>query len=216
MVAPENILQNPWTLWFETRPEENGASSLIYQDRLAEICSMVSVEQFHQYYSYMKKPDSLPVHSTVYVFRDRVRPMWESFPEGGCWTFAIPRGSDRLNGAWERLVFSCIGEGLGSNNVAGIVVGSRVREFVLSVWLVSGQSSGDRFEVMNHLRELWQLKEGDIIQYKDFHSAVQDDSARLNAVSYRVRAPGNTKGHVERKKKFILPDPVCGSFAFKY
>ena len=215
MVAPDSALENAWTLWFETRPGESKAGSIIYQDRLHEVCPIKSIEQFHEYYSYMKNPDSLPVHSTIYIFRKRTRPMWESFPGGGCWTFVLPRASLRLRAAWGNLVDSCIGERLGSDNIAGIVLGSRAREFVISVWLTSARTSSVRFEVVDHLRELWKLAEGDVIQFKDFHTAVQDNSARMNAVSYRVRA-NPIKERTPQKKKFILPDPVMGSFTFQY
>jgi translation initiation factor 4E len=216
MVRPRNVLENSWTLWFEQRPESEGNNSVIFGNRLNEICSMDSVEEFHQYYIYMKTPDALPIHSTLYVFKDKVRPMWESFPTGGFWTFRMKRDDARLYGSWERLMMSCIGEGIGSSNVAGIVLGSRPKEFVLSVWLISGESSQQRFEIMEQLRDILKLHEGDHIQYKDFHSAIQDDSTRVNAVTYRVRGPHHAKSSFHQGRKFILPDPVNGSFTFNF
>lgn len=177
---------------------------------------MDTLEEFHQYYVYMKTPDALPLHSTLYVFKNRVRPMWESFPEGGCWIFRLKRDDARLYGAWERLMMSCIGEGIGSSNVAGVVLGSRSKEFVLSIWLESGQTSDLRFEIMENLRDILKLHDGDQIQYKDFHSAIQDDSTRVNAVSYRVKGLNNPKNPTRSQRNYILPDPVSGSFTFNY
>ena len=217
MVKPSNILESTWTLWYEIKPPKSQDQSGFYGDRLNEVCSMDSVETFHQYYSYMKTPDKLPNHSTIYIFRDRTRPMWESFPQGGCWQYRVKRDDPNLTAAWDRLVLSCVGEGIGSANVAGIVLGSRTKEFVISIWLHNGQSSEARFEIMNHLRELLQLEEGALIQYTDFHSAIQDDSSRTHAVTYRVRAPNTSRKPILNKpRKYILPDPVSGSFTFKY
>jgi translation initiation factor 4E len=212
MVRPANQLESAWTLWFELRPEVEENKSMIFVDRLKEVCTMDSVEQFHQYYTYMKTPDELPVHATLYIFKDGVRPMWESFPEGGCWSFRLKRDDSRLRGVWDELMMSCVGEGLGSENVAGIVLGSRTKEFVLSVWLKSGQTSEQRFEIVEKLRAVLKLEEGDMLQYKDFHSAIQDDSSRTNAITYRVRP---TKS-VRTSKRYILPDPVAGSFTFNF
>lgn len=211
MVKPKNLLENPWTLWYELKPEAEQSKSGYYGERLQEVCSMESVEDFHQYYSYMKAPESLPNHATLYIFRDSAKPMWETFPSGGAWTFRLKRGDARINGAWERLALSCVGEGLGSSNVAGIVLGSRTKEFVLSVWLSSGQSSELRFEIMNRLRELFELTEGDVLQYKEFSASIKDDNSRVNAVTYRVKGKSSRPN-----KRYILPDPVGGSFTFNY
>ena len=213
MVKPRNILETPWTLWYEMRPEAEQATSGYYGERLQQVCSMESVEEFHQYYSYMKTPESLPNHATLYIFREGVKPMWESLPEGGAWTFRIKRGDARLNPAWEKLALSCVGEGLGSANVAGIVLGSRPKDFVLSVWLKSGQSSELRFEIMNHLRELWDLTEGDVLQYKEFSASIKDGNGRVNAVTYRMKGKSASNS---KSKRYILPDPVGGSFTFNY
>ena len=211
MVKPQNFLQSSWSLWYELRPETEDQKSMIFQDRLKEICSIDSVEKFHQYYSYMKTPIELPIHATLYVFKDGKRPMWESFPEGGCWSFRLKRNDTRLSQAWEHLLMSCVGEGLGSDNVAGVVLGSRAKEFVLSVWLNSGQSSELRFEMIENMREALRLVEGDYLQYKDFHSSIQDDSGRLNAITYRVKTTNNA-----RSKTYLLPDPVSSSYSYNF
>jgi len=217
MVKPQNFLESSWTLWYELRPQVEESKSMIFQDRLKEVCSMDSVEKFHQYYSYMKKPNELQVHATLYVFKYGQRPMWESFPQGGCWSFRMKRDDSRLSEAWEHLLMSCVGEGLGSSNVAGVVLGSRAKEFVLSVWLSSGQTSELRFAMIEKLREVLHLQDGDYLQYKDFHSAIQDDSGRVNAVTYRVRGVSNPKAaQPKNSKKYILPDPVAGSFTFNF
>jgi len=210
MVKPVNSLANAWTMWCDTLNGDNHeAKSGYYGQRLEKICSMDSVESFHQYYSYLKGPDTLPKGSTLYIFRDKLVPMWETFPEGACWTFKLNRDDSRLNHVWEDTFLSCIGEGLGSHNVAGIVLASRPREFSISVWLVSAEG---KFEIMEHIRKIWRLVEGDGIQFKDFKSSIRDGSSKLNALSYRVKDPAHATG--AEKKKFLLPDPIPGTFAF--
>jgi hypothetical protein len=149
--------------------------------------------------------------------------MWESFPDGGCWTFKLSRDDERLNGAWEDCVLSCIGEGLGSHNVAGIVLASRPREFSISVWLSSAESPTLRFEVLDHLKQVLQLHEGDFLQFKDFKTSIKDGSSKVNALTYRVKSPtvpfsaiGKEMQSHAAGRKYLLPDPVTGSFTFKY
>jgi hypothetical protein len=217
MVKPTNNHENRWKLWYELRTDADPGKSGYYGDRLKEVCSMDSVESFNQYYVYMKSPDEMPLNSNIYIFHDDIKPMWESLPEGGAWTFRLKRDDARLHHAWENLVLSCTGEGLGSSNVAGVVLGSRPREFVLSVWLESGQTSELRFEILQHLKEILKLQEGDTLQFKDFTSSLKDDSGRHNAVSYRIKS-NQTFPKVEdhKNRKYLLPDPVTGVFTFNY
>ena len=217
MVKPTNILENPWKLWYELRTDMDAGTSGYYGDRLKEVCSMDSVETFHEYYVYMKSPDQMPIHSNIYIFHEDVSPMWECLPDGGAWTVRMRRDDIRLTKAWENLIFSCIGEGLGSKNVAGVVLGSRPKEFVLSVWLRSGESSELRFETIAHLKEILSLEEGDTLQYKDFASCLRDGSGRLHAVTYRVKSNTASRKQSDHKnRKYLLPDPVTGVFTFNY
>ena len=218
MVKPSEKPHNTWTLWFDSRADTSEeAKSGYFGDRLAKICDMHSVESSNQYNVYMKMPDTLPRGSTLYVFRDTVRPMWESFPDGGCWTVKLAKDDDRLKPSWEKLVHACVREGLGSMNVAGIVIGARPRDFTISVWLVSGKTSALRFEVLENLKSALNLREGDILQYKDFDESIRDDSSKLNAITYRVKNPdAGTKTSPSKQRKYLLPDPVSGSFTFTY
>ena len=218
MVKPAEKQHNTWTLWYDSRSESSEeARSGYFGDRLGKVCDMRAIDTANQYNVYMNVPDTLPRGSTLYVFRDQVRPMWESFPDGGCWTVKLSRGDDRLKSSWEKLVEGCLRDGLGSLNVAGIVLGSRPRDFSISVWLVSGKSSSHRFEILGNLKNALHLREGDILQYKDFEDSIRDDSTKLNAVTYRVKNPDqSTKLSPSKQRKYILPDPVTGSFTFQY
>ena len=136
--------------------------------------------------------------------------MWELYPDGGCWSYKLPRENPKLEVAWTKLLECCQKDGIGSENVAGIAVNSRAKEVSINVWLISGQSSALRFEILDRLREILDLHEGETLQYKDFQAAVKDDSCKVNAVTYRVKGAGGRA----IPKKYILPDPVTGSFTF--
>ena len=218
MVKPTEKQHNTWTLWYDSRADTSEeVKSGYFGDRLGKVCDMRAIDTANQYNVYMNLPDTLPRGSTLYVFRDQVRPMWESFPDGGCWTVKLSRDGDRLKSSWEKLVEGCLLNGLGSHNVAGIVLGSRPRDFSISVWLVSGKTSSHRFEILDNLKTALHLREGDILQYKDFEDSIRDDSTKLNAVTYRVKNPDQaSKLSPSKQRKYILPDPVTGSFTFRY
>lgn len=223
MVNSKQNSNSDWALWYDVKPDASEQSrSGFFGDRLLEICTMDALHKFHEHDKNMKDPEHMPLHSNIYVFRNPIRPMWEQLPKGGAWSLKIKRGDDRIRPAWAGLVAGLLKDSLGSENVAGIVLSSRPREFSLNVWLVSGQTSLLRFEILERLREVWELREGDLIQFKDFRESMVDDSSRVNAVVYRVRsesaaAKQGQKGLLERpKSRYVLPDPVSGSFTFKY
>ncbi len=215
--------ESDWCMWYDVKPDSvEQTRSGFFGDRLLQICTMDALPKHQEHEKHMKAPEDLPQHANMYVFRKYIRPMWEQLPEGGAWTLKIRRGDDRVKAAWARLVGDLLKDGLGSENVAGIVLSSRPREFSINVWLVSGETSVMRFEILERLRELWQLTEGDLIQFKDFRESMVDDSSRVNAVVYRVRAEPDAhqigqKGLLDPpKQKYVLPDPVSGSFTFQY
>ena len=210
MVKPRGPHATAWKLWCDTKPEGDKVISGFYGDRLHDICNMKDIAEYHQHDSYMKDPLTIPKNTNLYVFQDSMRPMWEHFPDGGCWSYKVKRGEAKLASIWDKLVHACIHDGIGSRNVSGIVLSSRAKEISINVWLVSGQTSELRFEIMERLRTILDLHEGDNIQYKDFQTAIKDDSSKLNAVTYRVKDP---TAHV---RKYVLPDPVTGSFTFNY
>jgi hypothetical protein len=219
MVKPSDIQRPTWALWFDSRTDVSDEfKSGHFGERLAMICDMSMVDTSNQYNIYMKLPATLPRGSTLYVFRDDFRPMWETFPDGGCWTVKFGKDDDRLKSSWDKLVQGCLRDGLGSGNVAGIVLGSRPRDFSISVWLMSAKTSSGRFEVLENLKHALHLREGDILQYKDFDESIRDDSSKLHAVTYRVKNPDHNSKLLtpSKQRKYILPDPVTGSFTFKY
>jgi hypothetical protein len=212
--------KSEWVVWYDVKQDAAEASaSGFFGDRLQEICTIDAIDKHHQHEVYMKSAEELPKSANLYVFREGVRPMWENLPEGGAWSMKIKRGDVRVGEAWRRLVSDLRDDGLGSKNVAGVVLSSRAREYSLNVWLTCGQTSVLRFEIMDRLRKAWGLLEGDMIQFKDFRESLVDDSSRVNAVMYRVKGEETKKtGLLEKpaNKKYILPDPVTGSFTFKY
>lgn len=219
MVKPTDIPRSDWTLWSDSRSDiSQDHRSGYFGERLSMICDIRNVDTSNQYNIYMKLPATLPRGSTLYVFRDEYRPMWETFPDGGCWTVKFGQDDERLKSSWDNLVQGCLRDGLGSDNVAGVVLGSRPRDFSVSVWLKSARSPSDRFDVLDELKNALHLREGDMLQYKDFDESIRDDSSKLHAATYRVKNPNHNSKlpSSSTQRKYILPDPVTGSFTFKY
>lgn len=53
----------------------------------------------------MKRPAQLSKDSNIHVFREGVKPMWESFPKGGCFLKKVKKAEDNMIARmWEELV----------------------------------------------------------------------------------------------------------------
>lgn len=94
---------------------------------------------FFSIYSHLARPSEIPKDSNYALFRHELKPMWETFPNGGCWNLHITKNNDKLSHLWERLVLAAIGELFEEPAVVGVGVSKRSKEDVLSVWINSPQ-----------------------------------------------------------------------------
>merc|ERR1740123_1697627 len=58
---------------------------------LTQLGSFNTIEGFYRHYAHLLRPSELPRDHNCYLFRKPYKPMWEEFPEGGCWIIRIKR-----------------------------------------------------------------------------------------------------------------------------
>lgn len=63
----------------EMTPHETqqALKNMNYRDRLKNLGQISTVEQFFNYYTYMKKPTEMPREIDLFFFRENEIPMWE-------------------------------------------------------------------------------------------------------------------------------------------
>mmetsp|Transcript_98205 Transcript_98205/g.174827 ORF Transcript_98205/g.174827 Transcript_98205/m.174827 type:complete len:218 (-) Transcript_98205:78-731(-) len=184
----EHPLETAWTIWLEKKTLERKESA-DYMDSLVEIGTVRTVEEFLRLNAFIKKPSSFPRDYSLLLFRLGSKPMWEEFPEGGCWSFRQRRGdssSDRdADRAWDTLQLACIGEAFGTPDVVGCVLSSRLKTLAVSVWNASNAVEPQvRFKIGERMREVLALSSNSLMEYKDFQSSMQDGSTYRNATVY--------------------------------
>ncbi|CAM9295956.1 unnamed protein product, partial [Discosporangium mesarthrocarpum] len=64
-----------------------------------KVGSFNTVEGFWKTYVHMKRPSAMETNVNVYLFREGERhaPMWESYPNGGCWILRIRKRAGQSN-----------------------------------------------------------------------------------------------------------------------
>ena len=92
-----------------------------YRDMLKDMGQISTVEQYFQYFVYMKKPTEIPREIDLFFFREGEIPMWEvsgfirftlkESPNGGIWITKIKK-DDNVNKMWESLLLALICKGL--------------------------------------------------------------------------------------------------------
>ena len=87
------------------------------------------------HYIHVKRPSQLARDTNLYLFRDRANcaPMWEAFPNGGCWILKIKKKANVLGKMWQDLVLAAVGEAFEQQDVVGIAMAIRSKEDMLSV-----------------------------------------------------------------------------------
>eukprot|EP00429_Kryptoperidinium_foliaceum_P038470 CAMPEP_0176170850 /NCGR_PEP_ID=MMETSP0120_2-20121206/87463_1 /TAXON_ID=160619 /ORGANISM="Kryptoperidinium foliaceum, Strain CCMP 1326" /LENGTH=374 /DNA_ID=CAMNT_0017508659 /DNA_START=3 /DNA_END=1125 /DNA_ORIENTATION=- len=183
--ATETPLETAWTFWYDKKTSDKKESDQ-YMEGLRQLGSFNTVQGFYRHYSYLLRPSELPRDHNCYMFRKHYKPMWEEFPEGGCWIIRIKRKASQnyVNHMWENLLLACIGEVFEMPDVVGCVLSTRLKDDVLSVWNLSNRGTPARFRIGERLKEVLDLNLTALIQYKDHMQSLQDYSTYRNARNY--------------------------------
>eukprot|EP00439_Symbiodinium_sp_Y106_P034512 s619_g4.t1 len=161
----ETPLETAWTFWYDKKTSDRKESEQ-YMEGLKQLGSFNTVEGFYRYYSYLLRPSDLPRDHNVLLFRKGYRPMWEEFPEGGCWIIRIKRKASQnyVNRMWENLLLAFIGEEFELPDVVGCVLSTRLKDDVLSVWNLTNRDNTARFRIGEKLKEVLGLDMNALIQ----------------------------------------------------
>lgn len=184
--AGEVPLETPWAFWHDRKSSMRKESDE-YIEGLKKLGTFNTIEGFCRHYAYLLRPNEFPKDHNLLMFRAGYKPMWEEFPEGGCWIIRVKRKGSQgyVNRAWERLLLSCIGEAFDMPDVVGCVLSTRLKDDVISVWNTSNVSNPDaRFRIGERLKEILDLDMNTLIQYKDHMQSLQDYSTYRNAKQY--------------------------------
>merc|ERR1712183_654809 len=93
--------------------KEKGA----YVEGLKQLGTFRTVEQFLRLFAFIKRPGNFPRDHNLLCFRSGCTPMWEEFPDGGCWNYRVRRSSAANSTAdhtWESTLLACPGEAFGT------------------------------------------------------------------------------------------------------
>jgi len=184
----ENALETPWTFWFDKKLPHNVNDPNEYVKNLTHHGEVHSIEQFWGVYSHLLRPSEVPKDYNFHFMRYRSMPMWECYPEGGCWLIKT-RKNDTLCALWETLLFSAIGEVFEDPDMVGVGLSTRPRGNVLSVW-VKENSNETKLSIGEKIHQILDLRNGATIEYKPHHSSMKDRSTFRNAKAYKLVATG--------------------------
>jgi len=194
--AGEHPLETAWTLWVDKKSSDRKDQSA-YAEGLKQLGTFQTIEQFLRLIAYVKSPSCFPREHSLLCFRSGCRPMWEEFPDGGCWNYRMRRSGtgcdDPVDRAWEDLLIACLGEAFATPDVVGCVMSSRVKEIAVSVWNASNTADPEvRFKIGEQMREVLALSPNALLEYKNHQSSMQDFSTYRNAQVYIMRPDGSS------------------------
>ncbi|CAM9909680.1 unnamed protein product [Ectocarpus sp. 8 AP-2014] len=188
----EHALQTGWSFWYDKKMPKKTQDQTQYQASLHKAGSFNTLEGFWRNYVHLKRPSNISINVNVYLFRDERGhvPMWERYPNGGCWILRIRKKSGQTNTSvlgkmWQDLVLAVVGEMFEEPNVVGIGMAIRSREDLLSVWNEDNSNEKVRFNIGERLKQVLDLEPSTLIEYKHHQTAMQDMSTfSRNAKAY--------------------------------
>lgn len=180
----EHKLETPWTFHFDKKlPKPTDFKN--YASNLQKLGKFDTLEGFWRHYSYLKSPDAIPTGHNLFMFRHSLTPAWETFPKGGTWIIKVRKKNGVISRLWEELLFACVGELFEEPDIVGVMLSSRTREDLLSVWNADNVKNPEvKFRIGEKLREILNLDESTQVEYKQFKVAMKDGSTFRAAKPY--------------------------------
>lgn len=191
----EHPLQTPWCVWYDKKQHRNRGSSskgTSYKDNLKNMGSFNTLEGFWRYYVHLKRPSTLQRDVNLYIFRKGCAPMWEEFPDGGCWILKVRKQSGVLSKMWQDLVLGALGEGFDEPGVVGVALAIRTKEDMLSVW--HRNNANDKIFIGEKLKTILNLDKDILVEYKTFKKSLKDKSTYSNTQPFVFAAAPSAGG----------------------
>jgi len=139
-------LEHRWTFFFN--PPQKVTPGMDWQSNVKTVTSVDTVEDFWRLFNALKAPSQLTQGSNYHMFKDGIQPEWEDVNnrKGGKWTMNFSRRPDPVaagkmaDEAWLHSLLALVGEQYGedSDDICGIVIAPRAREFRIALWTRRG------------------------------------------------------------------------------
>lgn len=201
-------LNDAWVFWYAPRGKRAPVTDK-YIEHLNKIGEFDSVEGFFRFYTFLKRPADIDVDNKLMLFRRGANPVWEDWPEGGCWILQFKKNENEImNQKWELLLFSCIGEQFEDPlNLIGVVISIRAKRNIIELWLRNGKDESKRVRVGEKIRACLDLDPLNLTFYfQELNTALQKQSLLRNAETYTfVRTPMETPMTGPRKDSKDIP-----------
>jgi len=189
-------LQSRWSVWYDKKQSNDSKQQKnnkeAWKQNLHKVGDFNTVLSFWRYYAWTKKPSDLEKGTSLYVFRGDVEPMWESFPNGGCWFIRFDRNhvaSGVIDRVWEELLLAVVGEQFRTPELAGVSLAARQNQnrvsHIISIWNKDSRiKQAAKFRIGERLKVLLHLAADSTIEYKMFSKAIEDGSTYRGAQPY--------------------------------
>ncbi|KAH7714107.1 IFE-1 protein [Aphelenchoides avenae] len=146
-------LKHRWTLWFL-----NDKKELEWLDRLKNVCTMSSAEEFWAVYDNIRPPSVL-LGCDYNLFKEGIEPMWEvkENMNGGRLVVTVDKSRhDQLDALWLELLLGLIGEQFGedSDQICGAVCNIRQKGSKISLWTRDSSQDEANMRLGKRMKEI--------------------------------------------------------------
>lgn len=170
-----------WTFWYCPKPkgQDKLQLSLSYEHHLVPLSFIKTAEEFISAYTFLRRITEIPFGCNLLFFKECSKPMWESWPDGGCWILKAKRANGHVDEYWENLLLACL-DNTFSEKVVGVVASARSSEVIFQIWVNEGIENRD--SVCALLKQLLRLDDSHPIYYKWHRLSLFDLSTMKNTI----------------------------------
>lgn len=195
--AGDLALESNWTFWYDKKDQKPGPGTKKntkeeWASKLRQIGGFDSVLSFWRYYCWLKKPSQLKPGTSLYLMREDLVPMWETFPKGGCWIIRFHKANSEngiIDKVWEEMLLAIIGEQFRTPELMGVSLSRRQNHtsvsHIVSIWNRDNvDKAAAKFRIGERVKVLLHLAAETTIEYKNFNKAISDGSTFRGAQAY--------------------------------
>lgn len=179
-------LYSSWTFWYVSRKTKD--HSIPYEERLKKFATFNTVEDFLNYYAFLKSASSIERNTDISLFREGYQPLWEKCPGSAFYFIRYKKHEleEDMDLKWEKLIFSLIGEQFDSKNILGATLSIRGRETIIELWFTYKGDDTLKNEILSKYIELLSIKNSKSVYFKDNSLSVEDKSTLKNVENVTI------------------------------
>lgn len=117
--------------WYQERPHQADT----FEESLVPVGLVDSVETFWAFYQHFKRPSQLVDHNFIYLFKEKIKPVWEDPANEYGGTFTLKFERDKVNKVYEDIILGFVALNTKEESLINGIRLKLKKDAIIEVWI---------------------------------------------------------------------------------